>query len=90
MRTRPCNVRFAMPASKTAWRTCCTDVCATFQFCAGKGRGVVATQDMKPGALVMVSEPLALLTHPAGERPDTEGLVDWVLEQGKHKHRCGG
>ncbi|GAX75002.1 hypothetical protein CEUSTIGMA_g2448.t1 [Chlamydomonas eustigma] len=53
----------------------------------GKGRGVVATQDLAQGDLIMVSEPLAILRDPDGQRPDGEALVDAILEQGTHKNR---
>jgi len=50
----------------------------------GKGRGVVATSDLKSGDLVMVSEPLLCLRAKEGRQPDAAALVDEALRRGIH------
>ncbi|KAG1662897.1 hypothetical protein FOA52_009680 [Chlamydomonas sp. UWO 241] len=50
----------------------------------GKGRGVVATADMAPGDLIMVSDALACLRAPEGARPDGGDLTDEVLRLRVH------
>ncbi|KAG2452349.1 hypothetical protein HYH02_003373 [Chlamydomonas schloesseri] len=47
----------------------------------GKGRGVVATRDFKPGDVVMATPPLALVTAHVRQRPDGELVVDSILDR---------
>jgi hypothetical protein len=54
---------------------------------SGKGRGVVCTEDLDPGDIIMVCQPLALFRLPEEKHPDAEGLVDLILEQGIQNHR---
>lgn len=41
----------------------------------GKGRGVVATEDLQPGQLILSSKPLAYTTTPMGSIPPPEELA---------------
>ena len=51
----------------------------------GKGRGLVATSDLKQGSLILSVPPLAFLEGPDGQRPDAELLIDNILLQKLHE-----
>jgi hypothetical protein len=46
--------------------------------CAGKGRGLVATADLVPGQLLLVTPPIALVEGDLGDIPDHDVLLDEI------------
>jgi hypothetical protein len=55
----------------------------------GKGRGLVATQPLAKGDLVMVSEPLAVIWGEpwSAEQPDSEQLYSYMIELKQYSAR---
>ena len=46
-----------------------------FQWFTGKGRGVVATSDLPPGTLLMVTPPVVLVEGQLGEIPELDEMI---------------
>lgn len=46
---------------------------------AGKGRGIVATEDIAPGQLLMLDPALALVDASTQQRPEPDDLVDAIM-----------
>ncbi|KAF5834973.1 hypothetical protein DUNSADRAFT_8073 [Dunaliella salina] len=52
----------------------------------GKGRGIVASADLKPGTLLLAVPPVAYLCEVDAPRPSGETLVDEIIDKGLWKH----
>lgn len=46
---------------------------------SGKGRGLVLTEDVKPGQLLLISDPVAVVYGKSGDAPDTTELHESLL-----------
>ncbi|GLC45339.1 hypothetical protein PLESTF_001753100 [Pleodorina starrii] len=57
-----------------------TDILGPFslQSIPGKGRGLVAQRELRPGELVMAVQPIAVLHGPQDSMPSPDSLLDWL------------